>query len=61
MYTSYTSVISVNMHKGNSQPLSQPLTTADKRMLNCKHSKIIISLRDNTEMRRILKGEDYMQ
>jgi len=29
MYTSYSSVISVNMHKGNFHPLSQPLTTSD--------------------------------
>jgi len=32
-----------------------------KRMPNCKYSKIIISLRENTEIRRIQKGEDYMQ
>jgi len=31
MHTSYTGVISVNMHKGNSHPLSHPLTTADTK------------------------------
>jgi hypothetical protein len=31
MYTSYTSVISINTHKENSHPLSQPLKTADTK------------------------------
>jgi hypothetical protein len=49
MYTSYTGVTSISMHKGNSHPLSQPLKTADTKECHTVNTATLLYVSGTTQ------------